>query len=174
MSLYGHELSEDIRDKLSKKLLEAFADEWIAGYYYMLTAYSIQGPTSEAIAKHFLEEAQEEINKHAKMIADRLEELGVELPREFEKLYQISGCKYPEIPSNPFDIDGWLIAAIKAEICAINAYKELYHLAHGVDPATEELAEDLLRDEVRHRTDLMNLLSEEGLKRLENELGITG
>lgn len=170
MTLYGHELEKDIRAQVVEKLKAAYADEWIAGYYYMLTAYSIQGPNSETIAKHFMEEAMEEIGKHAKMIADRLEELGEEPPRDFTRLYELSGCKYPEIPSDPFDLDGWIIAAVKAEICAINAYKQLYHLTHGVDPVTEELAEDLLRDEVRHRTELVNLLTREGLERLKKEL----
>jgi len=173
--LYEHEVIGDADLELIKrKLLEAFADEWVAGYYYMLTAYTIQGPNSGEIAEHFMEESREEIGKHAKMISDRLEELGVDLPRDFSRLYEISGCKYPSLPEDPFDIDGWLIAAVKAEICAINAYKELYHITHGKDPATEELAEDLLRDEVRHRTELMNLLSREGLKRLEEELSQHG
>jgi hypothetical protein len=36
------------------------------------------------------------------------------------------------------------------------------------DPVTEEIVEEILRDEVRHRTNLLNLLSKEGLKRLES------
>lgn len=169
--VFGHELYPNVdKEEIIRKLISAFADEWVAGYYYMLTAYSIQGPNSEVIAKHFMEEAMEEIGKHAKMIADRLEELGVEPPRDFQELYKLSGCKYPPIPEDPFDLDGWLIAAIKAEICAINAYKELYHLTHGKDPVTEELAEDLLMDEVRHRTEMTNLLTKEGLERLKKEL----
>jgi bacterioferritin len=61
-----------------------------------------------------------------------------------------------------------LIAAIKAEECAIKTYRELYSFTHGRDPVTEEIAEEILRDEVRHRTNLLNLLSKEGLKRLES------
>jgi len=160
--------------KIVEKLLSAYADEWIAGYYYMLTAELVQGPNSKVIEEEFRKEAEEEITKHARMIAERLQELGVEPPRDFTKLWEISGCKYPPLPSDPFDVDGFLIAAVKAEICAIKAYKELYELTHGVDPATEELAEDLLRDEVRHRTEMVNLLSKEGLERLKKELQETG
>ncbi|MCE4603886.1 MAG: ferritin [Aeropyrum sp.] len=169
--LFGHELSPkaDI-EAIKEKLLSAYADEWIAGYYYMLTAEIIQGPNSGVIAEEFRKEAVEEITKHASEIAKRLNELGVDPPRDFTKLWSISSCKYPPIPDDPFDIDGFIIAAVKAEICAINAYKELFDLTHGVDPATEELAEDLLRDEVRHRTEMTNLLSKEGLARLVKEL----
>jgi len=157
-------------NKVVEKLLSLYADEWIAAYYYTLTAYSIKGPLAEEISELFLKEAEEEIGKHAKMIADRLQDFDVDPPKKFEELWEISGCKYPELPNDPYDIDGYIIAAVKAEICAIKAYKELYDLTHGVDPVTEELAEDILRDETRHRTELVNLLSKEGLERLRKEL----
>lgn len=171
-AFWGHELSPGAKlGEIKSKLLSAYADEWIAGYYYMLTAELVQGHMSGVIAEEFRKEATEEITKHARMIAERLNELGVDPPKDFTKLWEISGCKYPELPEDNHDIDGFLIAAIKAEICAIKAYKELFDLTHGVDPATEELAEDLLRDEVRHRTEMVNLLSKEGLERLRRELG---
>jgi bacterioferritin len=154
--------------KLIDMLLSAFADEWVASYYYTLTAYAIQGHVSEEIAEHFLKEAEEEWGKHARMLADRLQDFNVHPPRQFTALWEISSCKYPKTPEDPFDIDGWLIAAIKAEECAIKTYRELYSFTHGRDPVTEEIAEEILRDEVRHRTNLLNLLSKEGLKRLES------
>jgi len=147
------------KNEIVKRLLSAYADEWIAAYYYTLTAYAVKGPLSEEIAEHFLKEAEEEIGKHAKMIADRLQDFDVDPPREFAKLWEISGCKYPALPEDPYDIDAWIMAAVKAEECAIEAYKELYRITHGVDPVTEELAEEILADEVRHRTSLKNLLS---------------
>ena len=168
----GHELSRDAPTKeIVDALLSAYADEWLAGYYYSLTAALVQGPLSGIVAEEFQKEAEEEITKHARMIAERLQQLGAEPPRDFNQLYQLSTCKYPPLPKDPFDIDGFLTAAIKAEICAINAYKRLYHLAHGRDPVTEELAEELLADEVEHRTRLTSLLTREGLERLKKELG---
>lgn len=154
--------------KLIDMLLSAYADEWIAAYYYTLTAYAIQGHVSGEIAEHFLKEAEEEWGKHARMIASRLQDFNVHPPRLFTTLWELSKCKYPKLPEDPFDIDGWLIAAIKAEECAIRTYRELFAYTHGKDPVTEELAEDILRDEVRHRTELLNLLSRDGLKRLES------
>ncbi len=154
------------KQKSINMLLSAYADEWIAAYYYTLTAYAIKGPLSEEVAEHFLEEAKEELEKHARLIADRLQDFDIDPPRDFTKLWEISGCKYPPIPNDPYDIDGWIAAAVKAEECAIRAYKELYQYTHGRDPVTEELAEEILRDEVKHRTDLINLLTKEGAKRL--------
>ncbi len=159
------EISGVNEEKIVEKLLSAFADEWVAAYFYTLTAYSIKGNLSEEIAEHFLKEAEDEI-RHARMIADRLQDFDVDPPRDFTKLWEISGCKYPPIPDDPYDIDGWIKAAVEAERCAIKAYKELYDLTHGYDPVTEELAEDLLRDEVRHETMLRNLLSKDAAKKL--------
>ena len=167
----GQELSPKApREEIVKALVSAYADEWIAGYYYMLTAQLVQGPLSQVIAEEFAREAEEEITRHARMIAERLQQLGAEPPRDFASLWEASGCKYPPLPDDPFDAEGFIIAAVKAEICAINAYKRLYDLAHGVDPVTEELAEELLADEVEHRTRLTGLLTWEGLERLKKEL----
>ncbi|MEM1685961.1 MAG: ferritin-like domain-containing protein [Acidilobaceae archaeon] len=152
--------------KIIDMLISAYADEWIAAYYYTLTAYAIRGHVSEEISEHFLKEAEEEIEKHARMIADRLQDFNIDPPRDFRKLWEISGCKYPEIPEDPHDIDAWIIVAIKAEECAIKSYRDLYAYTHGRDPVTEELAEDIIRDEVRHRTNLINLLSKDGVRRL--------
>lgn len=71
----------------------------------------------------------------------------------------MSKCKYPPLPNDPYDIDAWIEAAVRAEECAVESYRELYRLVKDVDPVTRELAEDLLADEVRHRTALRNLLS---------------
>ncbi|WP_460124704.1 ferritin-like domain-containing protein [Stetteria hydrogenophila] len=169
----GQELIKtDVLGKVKEKLLQAYADEWITCYYYMLTAELVQGPLSGVIAETFRKEAVEELTKHAAAIAARLAELGAEseIPRDFAKLWEVGRCKYPPLPSDQHDVDGFIIASIKAEICAIKAYRELYELTRGLDPVTEELVEDILRDEVRHRTEMVNLLSKEGLARLKREL----
>ena len=169
--LFGGELlDEKARDEIVRLLLGAFADEWIAGYYYMLTAQLVQGPGSQVVAEMFMEEAREELTKHAPMIGERLSQLGVEPPREFARLWELSPCKYPELPSDPFDVEGFIIAAVKAELCAIEGYKRLYEAAHGRDPVTEKLAKELLEDEVSHRNMLVGMLSKEGLRRLEETI----
>ncbi len=122
------------------------------------------------VKKFSAKPAEEELNKHARMIADRLQDFDIDPPRSFEDLYKLSGCKYPELPENPYDIDGFLIAAVKAELCAIKGYKELYEMVKDRDVVTEELAEEILGDETKHRTELVNLLSREGVNRLKEEL----
>ena len=167
----GVELSRELDlEKLIEKLLSLYADEWIAAYYYTLTAYTVKGINSKEISEFFLKEAEEELNKHARMLADRLQDFDVDPPRSFQDLYRISGCKYPQLPEDPYDVDGFLIAAVKAELCAIRGYKELYEMVKDRDIVTEELAEEIHSDETKHRTELVNLLSREGLDRLREEL----
>ena len=89
--LTGHELFPDAPvDKIKERLISAYADEWIAGYYYMLTAEILQGHSSAMIAEEFRKEAMEEISKHARMIAERLNELGVDPPRDFRELSELN------------------------------------------------------------------------------------
>ena len=52
-------------EEVVRRLLSAYADEWVAAYYYTLTAYAVKGPLSEVVAEHFLEEAREELERHA-------------------------------------------------------------------------------------------------------------
>lgn len=147
-------------------MLSAFADEWITSYYYRVTAYSVKGPLSEEIKETFLEEAKEELEVHAAKIAERLWTLGVSPPRDFKSLWELSGCKYAELPEDPYDIDGWLIAAIKAEECAVKAYEHLIEITMHEDPVTENLVTEILSDEVKHLAELKSLLSKEGAKKI--------
>ncbi|MCE4625756.1 MAG: ferritin [Desulfurococcales archaeon] len=169
--LLGQELTnKEAKNRIVELLLQAYADEWIAGYYYMLTAELLQGPLSEVLGEEFRREASEEITVHARRIAERLQELGAEPPRDFREIWNLSGCKYPQLPTDPYDVDGFIIAAVRAEMCAIEAYKKLYMVSRDADPVTEELVEDLLRDEVAHKTKMLNLLSAEGVQRLKKSL----
>lgn len=89
------------REEIIKRLLAAYADEWVAGYYYTVTAYSIKGPLSEEIAEHFLEEAKEEILKHAKAIADRLQDFDVDPPESFQNCGSCQSVNTPLCPTTP-------------------------------------------------------------------------
>ncbi len=98
----GQELVKAVDiEKIKEKLLRAYADEWVAGYYYMLTAELVQGPLSGVIAEEFKKEAFEEISKHSAAIAERLAELGVEPPRDFSKLGSSVDANILRCPRTP-------------------------------------------------------------------------
>lgn len=147
-------------------LVSAFADEILAWYQYYQTAYAVRGNVSKELEDVFKEVAEDELNDHAKMLADRLQDFDVD-PPDFRDLWNLSKCRQTELPEDPHDVDGFLIAGILAEKCALRHYREIYLYVLGKDPATEEIIEDIVRDEAEHETVFRNLLSKEGLKRLE-------
>ncbi len=153
-------------DTLVKYLLSAFADEVLAWYQYYVSAYAVKGNISTKIEEIFRKIAEDELNDHAKKLADRLQDFDVD-PPDFREIWQLSRCRQTQLPEDSHDIDGFLIAAVLAEKCAINHYKEIYKYVFGKDPITEEIIEDIIRDESEHETVFKNLLSKEGLKRLE-------
>lgn len=151
---------------LVNMLLSAFADEILAWYQYYVSAYAVKGNISTELEDVFRKIAEDELNDHAKKLVDRLQDFDVD-PPDFRDLWQLSKCRQTELPEDPHDIDGFLIAGILAERCALAHYRELFLYTHGKDPATEEIVEDIIRDEAEHETIFRNLLSKEGLKRLE-------
>lgn len=152
-------------EKLVEMLLSAFADEILAWHQYYVSAYAIRGHLSTELEKIFKEIAEDELNDHAKKLADRLQDFDVD-PPDFRDLWQLSKCKQTELPEDTHDVDGFLIAGILAEKCALEQYREIYMYVFGKDPVTEELIEEIIEDEAKHETIFRNLLSKEGLKKL--------
>lgn len=151
-------MAPDPRSRLVELLRSAYADEWIAAYNYQLTAVLVDGPGSKLLEQLFLEEVEDEI-EHSRKIAARLQALGAEPPRNFQELWSTSGCKYPRLPEDTYDQEGFIKAAVEAEKCAIETYRRLYREAvEAGDPATALLAAELLRDEEEHLVELQSLL----------------
>ncbi|MEM1586793.1 MAG: ferritin-like domain-containing protein [Candidatus Bathyarchaeia archaeon] len=153
-------------DTLVKMLLSAFADEVLAWYQYYVSAYAVRGNLSSELEGVFNKIAEDELNDHAKKLADRLQDFDVD-PPDFRDLWQLSGCKQTELPEDPHDIDGFILAGVLAERCALNHYREIFQYVVGKDPVTEDIIEDIIKDEAEHETIFRNLLSKEGLKKLE-------
>ncbi len=151
--------------KLVDMLLSAFADEVLAWYQYYLSAYAIRGHASTELEDVFKEIADDELDDHAKKLADRLQDFDVD-PPDFRDLWQLSRCRQTELPSDPHDVDGFLAASVKAERCALEHYREIFSYVFGKDPVTEEIIEDIIKDEAEHETIFRNLLSKAGLERL--------
>jgi len=160
------EVKDIDKDKLVKMLISAFADEILAYYMYFTAAYALKGHASKRLESVFLDIAKDELDDHAKKLMDRLQDFDVD-PPDFRDLWDLSKCKYPELPEDPYAVDEWLVAAVKAERCALEHYREIYDYVTNKDPVTEEIIEEIMRDEVEHETTFKTLLSKEGMKKLE-------
>lgn len=157
MGSKAREIISGDKDWIVNKLKKAYAHEWVVHYYASIASKIVAGPHAATFEKIFEETAEEEYN-HAKLIADRLAELGEEPPRDLEAIQTIAGTGNAALPSNPRDINGFLKAFIALEGHAIVLYKELAEKTRMVDIATHELAEDLLVDEIKDEEKFENLM----------------
>ncbi|MEM2904708.1 MAG: ferritin-like domain-containing protein [Candidatus Bathyarchaeia archaeon] len=149
----------DLKDLL-QDLNRAYADEWIAYYYYKWAADVACGVNSPAVAAQLDKTADEE-EEHADELSERIIELGGEPERDFEDLQKVANCPKVTFPSEPSDLTGILKAAIEAEGCAIEVYDKLIKkLAHcyATDIKTFHLIEHILSEEVAHEEAFENLL----------------
>ncbi len=147
--------------KIVELLLGALADEFLAYHQYILTAYALKGPLSEELSEVFKTIAEDELKDHFYKLANRLQDFDVDIP-DFRDLWSLSHCKQARLPSDPYDVDGWLRAGLEAEECAIKYYRSIYDTVKDKDPVTEEIIEEILADEVEHYTLFKNLISKTG------------
>lgn len=148
-------------DELINMLKKAYADEWIAFYYYTLLAKLVKGLESPAIASKIEEIAKEEL-EHQEELADRIIQLGGEPPKRFEDLVKIANCPYVTVPENLGDLKAVVKAIIEAEGCAIQVYTNILNWLMSIknDPVTFHIVRHILQEEVEHEDLFETILGE--------------
>ncbi|HOC02702.1 MAG TPA: ferritin-like domain-containing protein, partial [bacterium] len=92
------------------------------------------------------------------MIADRIIQLGGTPVLKPEDWYKLTNCGY-EAPEDPSVIPV-LKQNIKGEQCAIGVYQKLAETLKDKDPITYYMVLSILKDEVEHEDDLINILED--------------
>ena len=160
MGKKGREIVEININELLKELNAAYADEWIAFFYYTWAADFIEGPDYPTVASELDRIAKEEF-EHMSELADRILELGGEPERDLEDLQKIANCKKVVFPKNERNLEDVLKAVADAEGCAIDVYnrilKELSP-CYERDARTFHLIEHILSEEIQHEEAFENLL----------------
>jgi len=160
MGKKGREIVEIDINELLKELNAAYADEWIAFFYYTWAADFIEGPDYPTVASELDRIAKEEF-EHMSELADRILELGGEPERDLEDLQKIANCKKVVFPKNERNLEDVLKAVADAEGCAIDVYnrilKELSP-CYERDARTFHLIEHILSEEIQHEEAFENLL----------------
>lgn len=160
---YNIEMSDDIfifDDTLRSKLQRAIAEEIQAGYFYLITQDFITGYERVELTRHFTEYSHEEIFEHARQLLNRLNELdcGIGMLYDFNSintLCQDNGHSWDfNGAMNSIDL---IQTAINFEIGSIDTYKDLEYFTRGIDPTTNDLIKHLLKDEIRHLTELREI-----------------
>jgi bacterioferritin len=138
-------------------LNKAFADEWLAYYQYWVGAQVAVGPMKGAIVAELLEHADDEL-RHAKMLSDRIIQLGGTPILEPKEWYTFTNCGYAK-PSDP-SVKELLEQNIKGEQCAIDVYNKLLEVTKEKDILTYDMSVKILEDEVEHEEDLQALFQD--------------
>ncbi len=162
MGKKGREIVEIDINELLKELNAAYADEWIAFFYYTWAADFIEGPDYPTVASELDRIAKEEF-EHMSELADRILELGGEPERDLEDLQKIANCKKVVFPRNERDLEGVLIAVAEAEGCAIDVYNKILKKlspCYERDARTFHLIEHILSEEIQHEEAFENLLEQ--------------
>ena len=159
MGKKAREIVGDIADELIEKLNKAYADEWIAYFYYKHAALMAKGLKSKILADA-LEKAADEELEHAGELAERIIQLGGEPIKEFDKLVTVANCPKVHLPNDWSDLKGILNAAIEAERCAIKVYNDILNwlMSTGKDPVTWHVIRHIMQEEIEHEDEFETLL----------------
>ena len=160
MGKKGREIVEIDINELLKELNAAYADEWIAFFYYTWAADFIEGPDYPTVASELDRIAKEE-SEHMSELADRILELGGEPERDLEDLQKIANCKKVVFLKNERNLEGVLKAVADAEGCAIDVYSKILRKlspCYERDARTFHLIEHILSEEIQHEEAFENLL----------------
>jgi ferritin-like protein len=116
------------------------------------------GQDGESI-KGVIEDARLEDLSHFESSLSRIYELGAILPIDAQDFIRMSGCEFLQLPSpNKTDLTEILQKCLKAEQGAIVNWNKLCNLTNGKDPATYDIAKDILREEIEHESWFLELL----------------
>lgn len=158
MGKKGREIVELAVPELIEDLNRAYADEWVATYYYKLAATVASGMNAPVIAGELKKIADDE-EEHADELAARIIQLGGTPISDLAQIPKKANCPSVNLPKEPSDLKGIVKAIIEAERCAIGVYdKLLKKVMMGKDPVTFHLIRHILEEEVKHEDDFENLL----------------
>ena len=147
-------------DEITKLLIYNASVEFTAYYYFTNLRMHCTGQEGESI-KGVIEDARLEDLSHFESSLSSIYELGGILPIDAQEFIKMSGCKFLQLPSpKRTDLKEILKKCLKAEQGAIVNWNKLCNLTIGKDPATYDIAKDILREEIEHESWFLELLYE--------------
>ena len=145
-------------DELVRQLVVNSSVEFTAYYYFTLLRANCTGLDGEGI-KGIIEDARLEDLSHFESCIERIYQLGGELPRDATDYIRMSGCDFLQLPpKDPTDLKAILERCLKAEQGAIVNWNKVCQMTHGKDPATYDIAKDILAEEIEHESWFIELL----------------
>jgi bacterioferritin len=146
----GHILSEENaenREELLGLLTKAYWMEIETVMSYIANSVNPDGVRAQEVREALREDIQEELG-HAQRFAERIKELYGVVPGSLEFTAEQS---YLQPPDKQTDIGHVIRGVIEAESGAIEHYTRIIEETDGIDPVTQDMVIDILRDEQGHR-----------------------
>ena len=147
-------------NEIIKLLVYNASVEFTAYYYFTNLRMHCTGQEGESI-KGVIEDARLEDLSHFESCLSRIYELGGILPIDAQEFIRMSGCEFLQLPSpNKTDLKEILQKCLRAEQGALVNWNRLCNLTIGKDPATYDIAKDILKEEIEHESWFLELLYE--------------
>ena len=144
-------------DEIVRLLVYNASVEFTAYYYFTNLRVHCTGLDGEGL-KGVIEDARLEDLSHFESCIQRIYELGGTLPNDAIEFVRMSGCEFLQLPQSATDIKEILNKCLAAEQGAIVNWNKLCSLTIGKDPATYEIAKDILKEEIEHEAWFLELI----------------
>jgi len=135
------------RDAIVELLTHAYWMEIETVMSYVASSVNLDGVRAQEIKESLAEDVEEELG-HAKLFAERIKELYGVVPGSEDFSAEQS---FLQPPAEQTDTVHVIRGVIKAETGAIEHYTRIVEETDGVDPVTQDMVIDILRDEQGHR-----------------------
>ena len=141
------------RKEVIKLLNDALATEWVCVLRYYRHYFTASGMLADAVKAEFLEHAQQE-QAHARLLAERIVQLGGEPDLDPDTLSKRSHAEYKEGQ----DLRDMVREDLIAERIAIDSYREMINYIGDRDTTTKRILESILAQEEEHADEFSDLL----------------
>lgn len=146
--------------EIIKLLKQAFCEEMLAWYQYIIIAPFLVGKERPSIQKDYFENAKEELEDHGYWLLERISQLGgnIEGIDRPECWNIVAPHKY--IKPDSYNTKDSIQQMIDAEHNAIETYKNLINATKDTDPVTYNKAIEILADEEEHLQEMIDFLND--------------
>lgn len=144
-------------ENLISELVRNASVEFTAYYYFTNLRAHCTGMEGEGL-KGIIEDARLEDLSHFESCIERIYQLGGSLPNDATEFIRMSGCDFLKLPTDPTDHRAILEKCLKAEQGAIVNWNNICNMTAGKDPATYDIAKDILAEEIEHESWFLELL----------------
>jgi len=137
----------EAREHVVELLVKAYWMEIETVMSYISASVNLDGVRAQEIKESLTEDVQEELG-HAQRFAERIKELYGVVPGSEEFSAEQSFLQPPEEQTDTVHV---IRGVIEAETGAIEHYTGIVEETEGVDPVTQDMVIEILRDEQGHR-----------------------